>query len=96
MSEEGALRSVKHAADTALELAELAAGDLEANCFSLVSAAWPEDFVFRRQKVADFGFGVKVKIVNDASSALHAGTEGGGVFTSGTVHFGKSRGAVPS
>ncbi len=79
VSEEGALRSVKHAAETALELAGLAPSDLEASCFSLVGADWPEDFVFWQQKVADFGFGVKVKVVNDALGALRAGTPEDGV-----------------
>ena len=78
VSEVGALESVKKAVETALEMAALAPDDLEASCFSLVGADWPEDFAFWQRKAANL-VGTKVEVVNDALGALRAGTRGDGV-----------------
>ena len=79
VSEKGALGAVTTATQTALEMAGLAPGELEASCFSLVGADWPEDFTFWERETAARGYGERILVVNDALGALRAGTPDDGV-----------------
>ncbi len=73
-SEEGAVREVRHAVDTALERAALDLADIGSSCFSLVGVDWPEDFAFWRRELATWGFAHPPEVVNDALGALRSGS----------------------
>ena len=77
-SVDAALASIAAAAAQALSAAGTAAADVEAACFSLAGADWPEDFeLLRRELPAQAGLPGEPLVVNDAVGAIRAGTPDG-------------------
>jgi N-acetylglucosamine kinase-like BadF-type ATPase len=80
------IASILDAATNALARASITTEDLDAACFSVAGADWPEDFTFLEERLAASGFHTNIVIVNDAIGGLRSGsTTGRGVaVASGT------------
>ena len=73
----GALGSVAHAAQAALEHAGRQGHTLRAAVLSASGADWPEDFTLLRGALAGWGWAPTTDVVNDAVGALRAGSVDG-------------------
>ena len=77
-SVDAALASIAAAAAQALSAAGATSADVDAACFSLAGADWPEDFeLLRRELPARIGLAAEPLVVNDAVGAIRAGTPDG-------------------
>jgi N-acetylglucosamine kinase-like BadF-type ATPase len=73
-----AIGAIGAAVAAALDAAGASAADVEAACFSLAGADWPEDFeLLRRELPAKIGLPGEPLVVNDAVGAIRAGTPDG-------------------
>lgn len=82
-SPQAALDEIERTVDQALLQADRRREDLDAACFSLAGADWPEDYAFLRQAMHDYGFGRVIFVCNDSLGALRAGSpDGTGVVIS--------------
>jgi N-acetylglucosamine kinase-like BadF-type ATPase len=73
-----AIGAIGAAVAAALAAAGSQAADVEAACFSLAGADWPEDFeLLRRELPAQIGLHGEPLVVNDAVGAIRAGTPDG-------------------
>ena len=75
-SPEVGLGSIYQAVDAALACAGLSADKLDAACFSLAGADWPEDFELLHEAIRSRGYGRQIKVVNDAVGGLRSGSSG--------------------
>jgi N-acetylglucosamine kinase-like BadF-type ATPase len=83
VSVQAALDEVERAVNRALAAAGQARAYIDAACFCLAGADWPEDYAFLHSAMAQFGFGRRISIHNDSMGALRAGTtDGVGVIIS--------------
>lgn len=85
-SPQAALDELELAVDRALQSAGEKRETIDAACFCLAGADWPEDYAFLQGAVEGFGFGRKRTVYNDSMGALRAGTPDGigVVITCGT------------
>jgi len=73
-----AIGAIGAAVAAALAAARASAADVDAACFSLAGADWPEDFeLLRRELPARIGLPGEPLVVNDAVGAIRAGTPDG-------------------
>jgi N-acetylglucosamine kinase-like BadF-type ATPase len=71
---EGAMDAIKGAVEPALESAHLQADDIEAACYTLAGADYPEDFEMLTPALHGLGYGRSVGLDNDIMAGLRAGT----------------------
>jgi N-acetylglucosamine kinase-like BadF-type ATPase len=94
-SPEAALREIDRAVAAALAAGGAASGDIGRAVFCLAGADWPEDLEFLLAQMKQRGYGRATDVLNDAISALRAGTEDGvgAVFSCGTGFAAAARNA---
>lgn len=72
-----AMAQVAAAVSPALALAGVEPGPIQAACFSLAGADWPEDFTLLQSELESRGYAARIQVVNDAMGALRSGVQDG-------------------
>ncbi len=72
-----ALDTVQQAVQAALAMAQCPPERVQATCFSMAGADWPEDYALLQQNLSTAHYGGLVQVVNDAVGALVAGSPSG-------------------